>query len=142
MKLEVKTNPEKDDLRTIHDGIREYNRNEVPNLPTDADDLEFAIFARDEANAILGGIRATASWNWLHIELLWVAEDFRRRDIGKKLVQNAEALAREHGFQYVRVETTSFQAKPFYDKLGYQVFGILENSPVEGYTDYFMKKRL
>ena len=142
MKLEVRLNPEKDDLEIIHQGIKQYNKKEVLNLTTDADDLEFAVFARDDANKIIGGIHATASWNWLHIELLWVAARFRQRGIGKKLVQKAEIFAREHGFQYVRVETTSFQAKPFYEKLGYQVFGVLENSPSEGYTDYFMKKRL
>ena len=142
MKIEVSLNPEKDDLRIIHQGIKQYNKKEVLNLPIDADDLEFAVFARDDANKIIGGIRATASWNWLHIELLWVEIRFRQRGIGKKLVQKAEAFAIEHGFQYVRVETTSFQAKPFYEKLGYQVFGVLENSPSEGYTDYFMKKRL
>ena len=142
MKIEITTRPKKDDLRTIHQGIKRYNKNQVLNLPTDADDLAFAVFARDDDNRVIGGIRATASWNWLHIELLWVAKDFRQRGIGKKLVQKAEDFAREHGFGYVRVETTSFQAKPFYEKLGYQVFGVLENSPTEGYTDYFMKKRL
>ena len=142
MKIEIRIKPEKDDLEIIHQGIKQYNKNKVLNLPTDADDLEFAVFARDDANKSIGGISATASWNWLHIELLWVAAKCRQRGIGTKLVQKAEAFAREHSFQYVRVETTSFQAKPFYEKLGYQIFGILEDSPAEGYTDYFMKKRL
>jgi len=33
------------------------------------------------------------------------------------------------------------QARPFYEKLGYRVFGTLENHPV-GHQHYFMTKKL
>jgi hypothetical protein len=56
-------------------------------------------------------------------------------------VRAAEAFAVQHGFQYARVETTSFQAKPFYEKLGYEVLGVLDDFP-PGYRSYYLKKRL
>lgn len=39
----------------------------------------------------------------------------------KNLVRQAEDFAVEHGYDYTRVETTSFQAKPFYEKHGSNV---------------------
>jgi hypothetical protein len=47
----------------------------------------------------------------------------------------------QHGFTRARVETTSFQARPFYERLGYEVYGVLDECPV-GHTTYFMKKQL
>lgn len=45
----------------------------------------------------------------------------------------------QHGFKQARVETTSFQAKPFYEKLGYKVYGVLDNFP-EGHKSFFLHK--
>jgi hypothetical protein len=39
------------------------------------------------------------------------------------------------------VETADWQARPFYEKLGYTVFATLDNCP-EGHTRYFLKKDL
>jgi hypothetical protein len=39
------------------------------------------------------------------------------------------------------VDTYSFEAKPFYEKLGYEVYGVLEDYPEE-HCKYFLKKRL
>ncbi len=99
------------------------------------------MLARTSVGELVGGIRAVAFWGYLSIELLWLSESARGRGIGTGLVRAAEAFAVQHGFEYARVETTSFQAKPFYEKLGYDVFGSLENFP-PGHRSYFLKKRL
>jgi hypothetical protein len=39
------------------------------------------------------------------------------------------------------LDTFSFQARPFYEKLGYHIFGTLENHPA-GHQHYFMTKKL
>ena len=36
---------------------------------------------------------------------------------------------------------SSFQARPFYERFGYQCFGVLNDHPL-GHTHYFMYKRL
>lgn len=142
MEIEVTTTPTPSDMEFLSQGIQAYNRTTAPGLPeVSEDDLKFAVLVRDDKGNIVGGIRATAFWGHLCIELLWLAETARGRGIGKRLVNSAEAFALEHGYRYARVETTSFQAKPFYEKLGYQVFGVLEDFP-EGYTSFYMRKRL
>jgi len=42
---------------------------------------------------------------------------------------------------YIILDTFDFQAKDFYTKQGYEVFGILDNCP-EGHKRYYMKKNI
>jgi GNAT superfamily N-acetyltransferase len=139
--IEVTTQPSAAELECLSQGIQDFNRRAVPGLPEVADDLVFAVLARDPDGKVLGGIRARAFWGWLCIELLWLSDGARGAGIGTRLVERAEAFALQHGFNRVRVETTSFQARPFYERLGYGVYGVLEDCPV-GHTTYFLKKRL
>jgi hypothetical protein len=52
-----------------------------------------------------------------------------------------EAEASQRGCIGVYLDTYSFQAKPFYERLGYQVFGVLPDCP-PGATKYYLGKRL
>lgn len=141
MDIELTTSPSRDDLGVISQGIQAFNRATVPGIPEVADDLVFAVFARDAAGTVVGGIRAKAFWGYLSVELLWLAESARGGGVGTRMLRSAEAFAREHGYRYARVATTSFQARPFYEKLGYRVFGVLEDCPV-GYRTYYLRKDL
>jgi ribosomal protein S18 acetylase RimI-like enzyme len=60
---------------------------------------------------------------------------------GRQLLGAAETYARERGCRHVKLETFSFQARPFYEKLGYEVFATLEDCPV-GHREYFLRKSL
>jgi hypothetical protein len=54
----------------------------------------------------------------------------------------AEQHARDQrGCIGARLDTWGFQAKPFYEALGYTVFGVLEDYP-PGETEYLLAKRL
>jgi predicted acetyltransferase len=52
-----------------------------------------------------------------------------------------EDYAATQGHRLSYLETTSFQARPFYEKLGYQLFGELEGIDDEC-TLYFLCKHL
>ncbi len=141
MNIEVTSNPQKEDLKTISKGIQSYNQQHIPDHVVFEEDTKFAVFAKDDNGKVLGGIRACAFWNYCIIELLWISENTRGMGIGAKLIEAAEKFALEKGFSYMRTETLSFQARPFYEKLGYQVFGELPNYP-KGYTTYCLYKTL
>ena len=49
--------------------------------------------------------------------------------------------AAAHGYLLAYLETASFQALPFYEGLGYSIFGELPEIS-EGHTLYFLKKDL
>src|SRR5215471_13287721 len=63
---------------------------------------------------------------WLVIRHLWVRDDLRRRGVGRGLMALAEARAVERGCHSAWLDTFSFQARGFYEKLGYEGFGTLD----------------
>ncbi len=141
MNIEITSNPKKEDLKTISEGIQSYNQHYIPDDVVFEKDTKFAVFAKDDNGKVQGGIRACAFWNYCIIELLWLSEKTRGLGIGRKLMKAAEEFALEKGFNYVRTETLSFQARPFYEKLGYKVFGELTDYP-KGHTTYCLVKEL
>ena len=97
--------------------------------------------ARDSAGAVVGGILGHTRWRWLYIAKLWVDEGVRGRGLGAQLMEAAEALARSRGCTDVSLDTFDYQARPFYEKLGYELFGTLEGYP-PGSRQYYLRKRL
>lgn len=141
MKIELTTSPLTEDLKTISKGIQTFNQDHLADDVVFEPDTKFAVFARNAKNEVVGGLRATAFWNYCIIELLWLAAETRGSGVGSKLIEQAEAFAKDKGFNYMRTETLSFQAKAFYEKLGYQVFGQLEDYP-QGHTTFCLVKKL
>ncbi len=140
MNIEVKIDPMKDELDTIHNGLHLYNKPYIGEA-ADKKDLRFAVLAKDETGHLMGGVKAVGFWGWLHIEQLWVEEESRGTGLGKTLLFKTEAFAMENGFFYSRLETTGFQAKGFYESHGYEIYGVLEDLP-KGFNLYHLKKTL
>ena len=100
-----------------------------------------ALLLRDEHGAITGGLWGESLYDWLFIELLAVPSDARGTGLGTQLMQQAESEARRRGLIGVWLDTFHFQARPFYEKLGYTVFGTLPDHP-RGGARFFLQKRL
>ena len=95
----------------------------------------------DGANgAVAGGLYGTVAYDWLIIELLFVPGELRALGLGSQLVGEAEDLARRRGCIGAWVDTFSFQARGFYENLGYSLAGTIPDHPVGG-ARYFMSKR-
>jgi predicted acetyltransferase len=65
----------------------------------------------------------------------------RRGGYGSKLLATAEQYALEKGCHNAWLTTASFQARPFYEKFGYELFATLDEFP-PGHKLYFLKKQL
>lgn len=141
MNIEVTISPNKLDLETISKGIQSFNQKHIPDEVVFEPDTKFAAFAKDANGKVVGGIRAVAFWNYCILELLWLSDEIRGQGVGSKLMDAAENFAKEKGFAYMRTETLSFQAKPFYEKRGYKVFGELPDHP-KGHVTYCLVKEL
>jgi GNAT superfamily N-acetyltransferase len=87
----------------------------------------------------LGGLLGDIWAAWLQVRTLDVAAPARGRGFGTELMERAELYAVERGCTDAFLDTFSFQARPFYEKLGYRVFGMLENRPA-GHQHCFMTK--
>jgi ribosomal protein S18 acetylase RimI-like enzyme len=95
----------------------------------------------DPEGEVVGGILAEIYWGWFYVDLLWVKEELRDQGHGHSLMTQAEEEARKRGATNAYLDTFSFQAPAFYEKLGYRVFGELPDYP-PGQTRYFMTKQL
>ena len=112
--IEVAQHPDEDDLKTISRGLQSHNAKTIGGVAVE-DELKFAVFAKDASGRVVGGIRAVASWNWMNIEVIWVDEESRGAGVGRQLLRKAEEFAIKNDFFSCCLETTSFQAREFYE---------------------------
>ena len=136
----VAQHPNSDDLKKISEGLELHNTKFIGELASEGQ-FRFAVFAKDDQDTTIGGLRAVGDWDWLNIEVIWVDEAVRGTGVGAQLLKKAEAYAMENNFFRISLETGSFQAREFYEKQGYEIFGQLEDYPI-GHTMYYMKKVL
>jgi len=96
-------------------------------------------FLRDSGGAIQGGVLSYVWGRWLHVDILWVADDLRGRGWGSKLLQAAESEGRSKGATAAFLDTFDWQARPFYERFGYEVVFEIDGLPA-GHSRYFMRK--
>jgi GNAT superfamily N-acetyltransferase len=99
------------------------------------------VVLRDQAAQVCGGLSGSTSRGWLFIDHLVVPEASRGHGIGRMLVALAEREAVQRGCHNAWLNTFEFQARGFYEKLGYTCFGELPDYP-PGFSRFFMSKSL
>lgn len=96
----------------------------------------------DKDGTVIAGIVAYIyQWGCLYVDDLWVDEKYRRKGLGSQLLKSVEKTGIERGCYLSYLDTGDFQAKPFYLKHGYTVFGTVKNNPA-GHEDYVLFKRI
>ncbi|QRG66721.1 GNAT family N-acetyltransferase [Brevibacillus choshinensis] len=101
---------------------------------------EVNLFVKDAEGQLFGGILTEIAWNWMEVHYLYVSEELRKAGYGSKLMAEAERIARENKCDFIKLDTLSFQALEFYRRLGFEVYGQIENAG--GFTHYYLKKNL
>src|ERR1043165_1833238 len=102
--------------------------------------LPLWLFARDPSGKMQGGLRGQTYWSWCSVDVLAVAEPYRRQGIGSRLLAKADEIARNRGCIGMRLDTTSFQAPGFSSRHGYTEFGRIDDYP-PGHTHHWFMKR-
>ena len=129
-----------EDSDYIRKKLIEYNMTQIDHeTKTPLEKISFVM--RNEEDEIVGGVVGEMFWHHLHVDFLWVSEDYRQGGYGSRLIHQIEEYAREKGCYLAMLDTFSFQAPDFYKKMGYQEFGMLEDFP-KGRSQHFMEKRL
>ena len=138
-RIELTLTPRPADVDVVLAGMRSYELSVLPHLPDESEDVAVYAFARSDDGAVIGGIRAIVFWDGVEIDTLWVDAAARRSGIGSSLLKAVEDDARARGAVVAHLKTV--MAKEFYERLGYTVFGVLEDRPI-GTLLFHMKKRL
>ena len=100
--------------------------------------VHLTLVLHDGAGQPAGGLQARIAHRWLFVESLFVPEPLRHQGQGRALVLQAEQFARDHACIGLWLDT--FTARPFYEKLGYTIFGQLQDHPL-GHTQFWLQKR-
>jgi GNAT superfamily N-acetyltransferase len=95
----------------------------------------------DAEGTIIGGLWGSTGYGWLYTQLLAVPDSLRGQRVGSQLLAMAEAEAIARGCHSSWLDTFEFQARGFYEKLGYTCFGELPDYPV-GFKRIFLQKKL
>lgn len=101
----------------------------------------FGFYAYDAHKIIGGAYGFVDDGYWLFIDLLFVEEKYRNNDIATNLMEKIEKFAKQNNCIGIRTDTWSFQARGFYEKMGFSLYGQLENNPPYA-VDYLLKKVL
>ncbi|WEX75861.1 GNAT family N-acetyltransferase [Sinorhizobium numidicum] len=133
----IPADPNADDIRAIVATLDAYN-NANSGM---ADRPGFAVLIRDpETRATIGGLYATDGYGWAFVRYLAIPEEYRGSGLGRRLIAEAETIAKARGYVGMWLDTFEFQARPFYEKLGFELFGELEGGS-GAIPRYFLKKR-
>ena len=133
--IQQQDHPSADDISFLSKQFMSYNAEQCGDFPS----KELHLFAYGPDKQIIAGLRGSIFWGWLHVDTLWVAEQFRHDGIGTALMDRAEAEAVAMCVTQAYLETTDFQAVGFYEKRGYRIFAQLDDQP-PGHICYYMKK--
>jgi GNAT superfamily N-acetyltransferase len=104
------------------------------------EDKPFSVLAYIEER-LVGGLIGKVFWNWLYADLVWVEEEFRSQGIGTRVMRAAEDRALKMKLTGIYLWTETWQAPPFYTRLGYTQFVEIKNFPPGhsrlGFLKYF-----
>jgi GNAT superfamily N-acetyltransferase len=128
---------DKPEWGVIGPAINDYNQQQAGD--DHGKSLCFVLKAPDQE--IVGGVIGATYWDWFQLDLMWVKEELRGHGYGHRLLTLAENEARRRGARHVHLDTFSFQAPGFYEKCGYQVFGVLQDYPA-GHQRFYLAKEL
>ena len=121
--------------KRVRSGLIAYNAAKAGK----PDYRRLVLSARDAAGRIVGGLTGDLYWNALYVELLWLEDSTRGSGVGRRLMRQAESIARRAGKQMIYLNTYSFQAPGFYRKLGFRSFGRIRGYPRGASRIFFVK---
>lgn len=136
----ITTKPSKEEIESIKKGLEEYNRKH-PNGELDIPTPDISLVLKDKTGQIIGGVITSMLVGVMHLEVLWVDKNHRRKGYGRVLVLEAERIGKKRGYTAAQTWTFSFQAPEFYQSVGYKVLGIFDGY-TGGITEYVLMKRL
>jgi ribosomal protein S18 acetylase RimI-like enzyme len=133
----VNGEPEPEDKKVLVDGLLSHHAKS--GHPRKSEIL--SIWLKDPGGKTFGGVIVSFLWNGMEIQALWVDESIRHQGWGTKLMIAVETEGRKRGCTVAYTNTFTWQAPGFYQKLGYILYGKLDDFP-NGNTLSYIKKNL
>jgi GNAT superfamily N-acetyltransferase len=138
-KMTLTDSPDDPTLETISRLLSEFNERSSGRA-NDYCPLTIVLSDPDTQETV-GGLVGWTSFSYLYVNLLYLPDTLRSAGLGSQMMALAEEEAARRGCHGAWLDTFSFQARGFYERLGYTVFGGIEDYP-PGHSRYFLKKAL
>ncbi len=126
-----------DDLKMVSNSDRHVSENELKNLIC----LQ-RIYIAEENEKFVGWLRYGLFWNNTpFLNMLYTFSPYRKKGVGKALVEHWEKDMKEENYHFVMTSTRSDEyAQHFYNKLGYIAVGGF--NPEDGPYEVILSKKL
>jgi GNAT superfamily N-acetyltransferase len=138
--LTISNSPTQEEMERVHAAVETYKRVQTHG-EYDQPGIEINLALKDSEGNVQGGVIASTVFKVMHLEVLWVAEVYRRHGYGGQLVLGAEQIGFANGCLTSQTWTFSFQGPDFYPTIGYKPIGIYNGYP-DGITEHAFMKRL
>jgi GNAT superfamily N-acetyltransferase len=133
-KLTIESELRNENLKIIEEGLRQFNLSKTLEV-----NIPISILLKNEDGKVIGGLQGNHNLNWLYINALWVDEIHRGKGYGRQMMLAVEKEVIKRGVYNAYLQTT--YSLGFYQKLEYEIFALIENSPA-GFNMYYLKKSL
>lgn len=137
MKVALEADEKDEVLQVLMAGMKAFNGAAVPGLQSH----KIVAAIRDDNGKVRGGVIGRLAEDSVYVEIVYTDDGVRGTGFGNKAMLMVEAEAKRLGAREAWLYTMSFQAKPFYEKLGYHQFAELEWKNGE-HRRHFMRKDL
>ena len=124
---------------SLREVILSHLREHIDSVVGPGQRAVLSITVKDSAGNLAGGLWGRVGNGFLFVELLALGPA-RGQGLGRKVMETAEADARRRGLLGMWVDTFTFQAPGFYEKLGFTEFGRITGYP-PGHDRVFYLKR-
>jgi GNAT superfamily N-acetyltransferase len=135
----ISENKSEDAMRVLNKGLGGYVKEKAGESIEKYPGFRVKLVVKDD-DQIIGGLSAFTAIGVLHIELMWVDERFRGQGLGRRLLTKAEKIAKEKGAVSGLTWVLSFNSPEFFQKCGYEVFGVSSGYP-DPIREYYLNKR-
>jgi ribosomal protein S18 acetylase RimI-like enzyme len=136
-KIDFTNNPSPQAIEALLKGLQQHAKQTIGKTSFEP----FGFLTHDDQGVLTAGCTGVFMYGVSNIRLLWVNETERGKGLGKSLMEKAELFSKENNCRYITVETFNWQAKGFYEKMGYKAelsFNGYDNDS----TFYFFRKKI
>ncbi|HAU1410432.1 TPA: GNAT family N-acetyltransferase [Legionella pneumophila] len=121
----------------LYSNLKHFNESMIGAYET----KPFCIYATNKENEVIGGVKGDIFGHLCRIFTLWIDENYRRKNIGTKIFKELDKFANDNNCKIIQTDTTEFQSKEFYEKMGFTVCATLPDNFM-GYKSYILRKKL
>ena len=136
LSVEVTHEVHADCREVINRGLSDFNAEHLGDHKW----MGLDVYVRDPDGRVVAGLIGGFVFDRLYIYALWVTQNLRGLGVGTRVLKAAEDAAVERGCRVAFLDTLTFQAPAFYEKLGYERIAVVDFQP--GVQKIYFQKRL